>query len=94
MNSKNEIHLTLNLPSLNNMVFGFNATIYSDAIAIKDISVNETIINPKMKITSTQEILSFSALSNGKVKMTVQPISALLLFLIIDFPNYQMILQI
>ena len=47
-----------------------------------------------MKITSTQEILSFNAPSNAKVKMTVKPISALLLFLIIDFPNYQMILQI
>ena len=76
LNSKNEIHLTLNLPNLSDMVFGFNATIYSGSIAIKDISVNETIINPNMIITSTQEILSFNAPSNAKVKMTVQPISS------------------
>ena len=76
LNSKNEIHLTLNLPNLSDMVFGFNATIYSGSIAIKDISVNETIINPNMKITSTQEILSFNVPSNAKVKMTVQPISS------------------
>ena len=72
-----EDDLILHLPSLeNDMNFYINATMYSGAIVITKISINDTPINPKMTITPTQDVISFTAPSNAKIIISILPISS------------------
>ena len=76
-----EDDLILHLPSSqNDMNFYINATMYSGAIVITKVSINDIPINPNMTITPTQDVIALTAPSNAKITITILPLSSAFVF--------------